>query len=336
MPQQFKNYQILIVNMNVKPYKGVDIATSIFGMYLVDSIAPSDNIHVLTADMAVASCLERIKLQFPDRYTDVGIAEQNMIGVAAGLASEGFHPIAICQACFISMRAFEMNRQLLGYMKSNVVLVGLHAGFFLQFMGYSHYAVEDFAIMKTIPNMVVLSPADSGEAVSCMQTALNHNGPVYIRLTGGSMAEPVYHECCETKIGGSHILKDGDDITIFATGAVLGQAIKAADLLESNHDLRVKVVDMYSLKPLDEIVISDSKNSQLFVTIEEHGVVGGLGSSISDYISCEGGYPALLKLGVRDDFNKVGDYKYLLEENRLTPELLAEDILKKYINIKSK
>ena len=154
--------------MNVEDYKGMDLAASIFGMYLVDNKDKHPDVHILTADMSVASCLDRIKLQMPECYTDVGIAEQNMIGVAAGLSAEGFQPIAICQAVFITMRAFEMNRQLLGYMKNNVILVGLHAGFFLQFMGSTHYAIEDIAIMRTIPGMIVLSPADAGEAVACV------------------------------------------------------------------------------------------------------------------------------------------------------------------------
>ena len=316
--------------MNVEFYKGMDVATSIFGMYLVDNITSKDNIHVLTADMSVASCLERIKLQTPERYTDVGIAEQNMIGVAAGLASEGYHQIAICKATFITMRAFEMVRQFLGYMKSDVILVGLHAGFFLQFMGYTHYAIEDMAIMRTIPGMVVLSPADAGEAVACMQAAIKHTGPVYIRLTGGSMAESVYLKTCEIEIGGSHLIKEGMDITLFTTGAILGQVLKAANMLESNFKICAKVIDIYSIKPLDEQIIEDSKNTKLFVSIEEHSVVGGLGSVISDYVSTQRGFPPILKLGVKESFRGVGDYNYLLEQNRLLPELIVEDIVAKY------
>lgn len=316
--------------MDVEIYKGMDVATSVFGMYLVDNLTSKDNIHVLTADMLVASCLERIKLQSPERYTDVGIAEQNMIGVAAGLASEGYHPIAVCQATFITMRAFEMVRQFLGYMKSDVILVGLHAGFFLQFMGYTHYAIEDMAIMRTIPDMVVLSPADAGEAVACMQAAIKHTGPVYIRLTGGSMAESVYHKTCEVEIGGSHLIQEGKDITLFATGAVLGQVLKAASILESNFKIYTNVVDIYSIKPLDEQIVENSKNTKLFVSIEEHSVIGGLGSVISDYISAKRGFPPILKLGVKESFRAVGDYNYLLEQNRLLPELIVEDIVTRY------
>lgn len=312
--------------MNVGDYKGMDLATAIFGMYLVDNIDKFENFHVLTADMSVASCLDRIILQMPERYTDVGIAEQNMIGVASGLASEGFHPIAICQAVFITMRAFEMNRQLLGYMRNNVILVGLHAGFFLQFMGTTHYAVEDIAIMRTIPGMTILSPADAGESVACMQAALNHNSPVYIRLTGGSMAKTVYPDSCDVEIGKSQIVRRGNDITIFATGTMVGQSIEAADILMNEYGIDAKVIDVYSIKPIDTDVINESKNQKLIVSVEEHSILGGLGSAISDFTSSQGGFPPLLKLGVQDKFGNVGDYHYQLEQNRLTPELIAKDI----------
>ena len=311
--------------MDVSIYKGVDLAASIFGMYLVENEQQADNFHVLTADMSLASCLDRIKLQMPNRYTDVGIAEQNMVGIAAGMASEGFHPIAICQATFITMRAFEMDRQLLGYMQNPVILVGLHAGFFLQFMGNTHYAIEDIAIMRTIPGMTVLSPADAGEAVACMEAALNYNGPVYIRLTGGSMAQTVYPEECEVIIGKNKTLIEGDDIAIFATGTMVGKALDAAVILKKN-DINARVVDVSSIKPLDTGAIDLARETRLLVSIEEHSIIGGLGAAISEYTASKGGFPPLLSLGVKDRFGKVGDYYYQLKQNRLTPELIVEDI----------
>ena len=319
--------------MDVTLYKGVDPAASIFGMYLVDNENKAGNFHVLTADMSVASCLDRIKLQLPGRYTDVGIAEQNMIGVAAGLASEGFRPIAICQATFITMRAFEMNRQLLGYMHNPVILVGLHAGFFLQFMGNTHYAIEDIAIMRTIPGMVVLSPADAGEAVACMDAALNYKGPVYIRLSGGSLAPTVYPEQCEVKIGSNKVLQEGEDVVILATGAMVGNAVDAATIMAYKYGINAKVVDVVSIKPLDTESIDASKKFKLIVAVEEHSVIGGIGSAISDYVASKTGFPPVLKLGVQDRFGKVGDYQYQLAQNRLTPEFIAEDIYNKLVSL---
>lgn len=312
--------------INLESYKGMDIATAMFGVYLPDNIEGT-NIHVMTADMSVASCLERIKLQFPEKYTDVGIAEQNMIGIAAGLASEGYLPISVCQAAFISMRAFEMNRQLIGYMHNKVILVGLHAGFFLQFMGNTHYAVEDIAIMRTIPGMIILSPADAGEAVMALRAAIDCKEPVYIRLTGGSAAPTVYSETCPFNIGKNIILKEGADITIFATGAMVGFSLQAADILKNKFDIDAKVIDAHTIKPLDKKSIDSSKSHKLIVTVEEHSIVGGLGSAVAEHISEIGGFPPLLKLGVKDKFSQVGDYNFLLSQHRLTPECIAEDIV---------
>lgn len=311
--------------MDVSIYKGVDLAASIFGMYLIDNEQHAGDFHVLTADMSVASCLDRIKLLMPERYTDVGIAEQNMVGVAAGMASEGYHPIAICQATFITMRAFEMDRQLLGYMQNPVILVGLHAGFFLQFMGNTHYAIEDMAIMRTIPGMTVLSPADAGEAVACMEAALKHNGPVYIRLTGGSMAQTVYSDNCEVIIGKNKTLIEGNDIAVFATGTMVGKAMDAAEILNYK-GVKARVIDVSSIKPLDTESIDLAKETKLLVSIEEHSVIGGLGAAISEHIASKGGFPPLLSLGVKDRFGKVGDYNFQLEQNRLTSELIVDDI----------
>lgn len=312
--------------MDVSIYKGVDLAASIFGMYLVDNEQQAGNFHVLTADMSVASCLDRIKFQMPERYTDVGIAEQDMVGIAAGMASEGFHPIAICQATFITMRAFEMDRQLLGYMQNPVILVGLHAGFFLQFMGNTHYAIEDIAIMRTIPGMTVLSPADAGEAVACMEAALKHNSPVYIRLTGGSLVQTVYPEKCGVIIGKNKTITKGDDIAIFATGTMVGKAVEAAKMLKER-GLQARVIDVCSIKPLDTDSLDLAIETKLLVSVEEHSVIGGLGAAISEYTASKGGFPPLLSLGVKDRFGKVGDYNYQLEQNRLTSELIAEDIM---------
>lgn len=314
--------------INLQSYKGMDIATAMFGVFLPDNMEGT-NIHVITADMSVASCLERIKLQFPEKYTDVGIAEQNMIGIAAGLASEGFLPISVCQAAFISMRAFEMNRQLLGYMGNKVILVGLHAGFFLQYMGNTHYAIEDIAIMRTVPGMTVLSPADAGEAVIALKVAMKCEGPVYIRLTGGSVAPTVYSEKCPFKIGKNIILKEGTDVAIFTTGAMVGFCMQAADILQNNFCINVQVVDVHTIKPLDKENINSCKSYKLIVTVEEHSIVGGLGAAIAEYISEFGGFPPLLKLGVQDTFSQVGDYNFLLTQHRLTPEYIAEDIAAK-------
>ncbi len=314
---------------NLKKYVGQGQAVALFGTYLPDNIANYSNVHVLSADMSAAASLSRYMYQNPDKYTEIGIAEQNLVGISAGMASEGFTPIAIAQAAFITMRAFEMDRQYLGYMKNKVILVGLNSGFYLQYFGNTHYCVEDFSILRSIPNMTILSPADAGEAVMALDAALKYDGPSYIRLTGGSQLVTVYNEYCDFTIGKNNVVREGSDICIFATGACVGNSMKAAEILAENHGIEVKVVDVHTLKPFDTNTVDESKDCRLFVSVEEHSVIGGLGSALSDYTSSKSGFPMILRLGVQDTFSKPGNYDYLMTQHRLTPELIAENIYNK-------
>lgn len=316
--------------MKVEEYVGANQASAIFARYLPDIMTDNSKIQVVTADMGMAADLTRFSLLYPENYEDVGIAEQNLIGVCEGLASEGFKSIATAQASFLSMRAFEMDRQYLGYMHSPVILVALNSGFLLQYMGNTHFAIEDLAIMRTIPGMTVISPADAGEAVAAFDAVLKYDGPVYIRLTGLASAKPVYECECNFEIGKDIILREGKDLVLFSTGSMVAYTLQAAEILSSQYCIDAKVVDVSTLKPLDEETLRKSKNAKLFVSIEEHSVIGGLGSAISDFIATEIGFPSLLKLGIQDKFSVLGDYDYLVKQHRLTPELIAEDINNKY------
>lgn len=315
--------------MNLKKYAGQGQAVALFGTFLPDHVANYPNVNVLSADMSSAASLGRYMYQYPDQFTEIGIAEQNLIGIAAGMASEGFTPIAVAQAAFITMRAFEMDRQYLGYMKNKVVLVGLNSGFYLQYFGNTHYCVEDIAIFRSIPNMTILSPADAGGAVMALDAALRHDGPSYIRLTGGSQLRTVYSEYCDFTIGKDIVVREGSDVCIFATGACVGSSIEAANLLSEKHGIEAKVVDVHTIKPFDTDAVDQAKSYPLIVTAEEHSIIGGLGSAVSDYTSTKGGFPVILKLGVKDTFSKPGDYDYLMSQHRLAPEQIAEDIYNK-------
>ena len=315
--------------MNLKKYAGQGQAVALFGTFLPDHVANYPNVNVLSADMSSAASLGRYMYQYPDQFTEIGIAEQNLIGIAAGMASEGFTPIAVAQAAFITMRAFEMDRQFLGYMKNKVILVGLNSGFYLQYFGNTHYCVEDISILRSIPNMTILSPADAGEAVMALDAALKHDGPCYIRLTGGSQLLTVYNEYCDFEIGKDIVVREGSDVCIFATGACVGNSMKVADLLAEKHGVNAKVVDVHTLKPFDTETVDLSKDCRLFVSVEEHSVIGGLGSALSDYTSSKVGFPVVLRLGVQDSFSKPGNYDYMMQQHRLTPELIAEDIYNK-------
>lgn len=318
-----------MVDNNLEQYAGSAQSTAIFGMFLPDQIEELPKVRVLSADMSVAASLDRLIYQYPDHFTELGIAEQNLIGIAAGMASEGFVPVAIAQAAFISMRAFEMVRQYLGYMQNKVILIGLNAGFYLQYFGNTHYCIEDLALMRTIPGMTILSPADAGEAVMAFREALSCNGPVYIRLTGGAQAPTIYEKCCDFTIGQDIVLREGHDVCIFATGTCVGYSLQAAAILSQESGIEAKVVDVHTLKPFDTATIESSRDCRLFVSVEEHNVIGGLGSAIADFMAARKDVPPLLKLGVFDTFSSPGDYDYLMRQHRLSPELIAEDIKQK-------
>lgn len=320
-----------MINVNLRDYVGKGQAAGIFGMYLPDNIERFPNVNILSADMSVAASLDRFIYQCPENFTEIGIAEQNLVGIAAGMASEGYISVAVAQAAFIAMRAYEMDRQYLGYMQNKVILVGLNSGFYLQYFGNTHYCIEDLAILRNIPGMKVLSPCDAGEAVMAFETALQCEGPVYIRLTGGSQAPTVYNDNCNYQIGKNIVVREGKDVCLFATGACVGFSILAAEILSSEYNIDTKVVDVHTLKPFDTASVEDAKDFQLIVSAEEHNVIGGLGSAIADVISESGNYPPLLKLGVKDTFSKPGSYEFLMEQHRLTPELIAEDINKKLL-----
>lgn len=284
------------------------------------------NFKVLTSDMASGAGLMRYAQKYSDDFINVGIAEQNLIGITAGLSSEGIRCIAVAQACFISMRSYEMIRQYMGYMGNNAIIIGINSGFSLTYFGNSHYALEDITLMRSIPGMTVLSPADAGEAIKSFETALEMNNPVYIRLSGTMNIPIVYNDDIEYDIETNNKVFDkGNDVSIFATGTMVNNAIEAAKVLY-NEGIKAKVNDVCKIKPIDKVSITSSKNSKLIVSIEEHNIVGGLGGAISEVIAEEGNMPKLLRLGVKDCFCSVGDYNFLVEKNGLTPEIIRESI----------
>lgn len=312
---------------NPRVYFRLGQSGSIFGMELMEQ-AGNYPFKVLSSDMSVVAGLDRFKKAYPYNFYNVGIAEQNLLGVAAGLDSEGFKTIAVAQACFISMRCFEQIRQYLGYMGGKVMCVGINSGFSLTFFGNTHYAIEDLALMRSVPNMTVLSPADAGEAVKLFDAALKVDGPVYLRLSGSLNTPIVYKEDYDLSIGKAVQLKEGDDIVIFATGLMVNNAIKAAELLQEQ-GVSASVVDIHTIKPIDRECILSNCSKKIMVSVEEHNVIGGLGTAIADVLSERRNTPPLLKLCVQDHFMPVGDYSYLVEQAGLTPVQIAGSITNK-------
>lgn len=299
---------------------------SIFGQAVLDAAKEDDKFVLLTADLATLSGMDRYCKIYPDQFINVGIAEQNMVGIAAGMAAEGYHPVVTTYATFVTMRSCEQIRHYLGYMNQKVVVVGSGAGLSQGFAGNTHYTIEDISMMRAIPNLQILSPADAASAVKLFEQAMKSESPVYIRLTGNLNCPMAYKEDAQFVIGKSNKLKEGKDVTIFACGTMVSTALKAAKTLAES-GIEASIVDMYSIKPLDKEAVLAAKDAQLIVSIEEHSKMGGLGAAVAEVVAEESGFPRLMRLGIADVFDLAGDYDGLLNINRLTASQIAEDII---------
>ena len=294
-----------------------------YGKALVELGEKNPDILVLDADLAAATKTGAFKKAFPERFFDTGIAEGNMMGVAAGLATTGYTVFASSFAMFSAGRAFEQVRNTIAYPHLNVKIGATHAGISVGEDGASHQCCEDIALMRSIPGMVILNPADDIEARAAVLAAAEHDGPVYMRF--GRLAVPrIFDEDYKFEIGKAVTLKEGSDVTIIATGLMVNEAIEAAKVLE-NEGISVELINMHTIKPLDkEAVIKAAKKTGCIVTAEEHNVIGGLGDAVCDAV-CEE-YPVpVVKLGVEDTFGKSGPAVELLHIFGLD----AENIVKK-------
>lgn len=301
-----------------------------FSVIMTELAEQLDDLIVMTADMGYLTGLDRFKKKYPGQFYNVGIAEQNMIGIAAGLAKVGHTVFATTYANFITMRSYEQIRLNLGYMKLNVKLVGTGAGLSMGMSGNSHYGLEDIALMRAIPNMMVISPADGIEIAKTMEAVAEYQGPAYIRLSGTLNQPIVYREDYEFKLGKALILKEGSDLTIVGTGTMVYECLKAAEILEEE-GISVRVINMHTIKPLDTQVIDKAlEETKLIVTVEEHSIIGGLGSAVAEYKSTISTRVTQLKIGLPDEFGTVGDYKYLLEYYGLTSKQIAQSIKERY------
>ena len=310
---------------NIKIWSTIG-ARATLGIAALELAKEIDNLMVLTCDVSTSAGLDRFKKTYPEKYLDLGIAEQNMIGVAAGLASENFNVITTTFAPFQTMRCCEQIKVNLAYMGQKICMVGIASGLALGTLGYTHCCIEDVGILRSIPGITIISPADSLETVKALEAAIKSESPSYLRLTGTSNNPIIYNEDYEYKIGKSITLREGKDITIFCAGAMVYQSLKAAKILESKK-IYSKVVNMHTIKPIDKIAIEEACNSKLIVSIEEHNVIGGLGSAIAEYKSSLNKSPKQLFLGIKDTYGKGGNYKFLQEKHRLTADKIVEDIL---------
>jgi transketolase len=281
----------------------------------------------ISADLGNSSGLDRFKASYPERFINVGIAEQNMIGVAAGLAKEGFNVFASSFAPFIAFRASEQVRMNMGYMELGVKAVGIGSGLSMNFLGNSHFGIEDISIMRSIPNMTVVSPCDTTSVIKVLESAMNYPRPMYIRLTGAPGDPVVYSENFDFEIGRAIQLRSGSDVTLIASGSSVAQCMYAASVLDE-YGVSSTVIDLHTIKPIDGKCLSEIIEKKVPIyAVEEHSKIGGLGSAISDWIIENEQVATLRKIALPDSYGPTGDYKFLKELYGLTGELIALRIM---------
>ena len=296
-----------------------------YGNALVELGKLHDDVVVLDADLAGATKTGMFKKAFPERFVDCGIAECNMMGIAAGLSTTGIVPFASTFAMFAAGRAFEQVRNSIGYPHLNVKIGATHAGISVGEDGATHQCNEDIALMRTIPGMVILNPADDVEAKACVKAAYEYNGPVYLRF--GRLAVPVINDRPDYKfeLGKGVVLREGKDVTIVATGLCVSSALEAAEKLAAD-GIDAKIINIHTIKPLDEeLIVAAAKETGKVVTVEEHSVIGGLGSAVCDALAEKCPVP-VKKIGVQDVFGESGPAAALLAKYKLDGEGVYEQV----------
>lgn len=296
-----------------------------YGKALAELIVQDESVIVLDADLSKSTKTADAKKVCPERHKNMGIAEGNMMAVAAGMASQGNTVFASTFAMFAAGRAFEQIRNSICYPKLNVKVCATHAGITVGEDGASHQAIEDLALMRSIPNMTVISPCDAASTKKAIFAVAKHQGPCYVRL-GRLAVEDVYDENCEFEIGKGNVLKEGKDVVIVATGYMVQQALLACEELKDK-GITPTVIDIHTIKPLDEeLIVKYAKEAKLVVTCEEHTVLGGLGSAVSEVLSqkCP---TKMAMVGIKDTFGESGTPAELCEKYGLTPKEVVKAVL---------
>ncbi len=293
-----------------------------YGQTLLELGRENRNVVALDADLSGSTKTSLFAKEFPDRFFNAGIAEANMVGMAAGLAAGGMIPFASTFAVFAAGRAFEQIRQSIAYARLNVKIVATHGGITVGEDGGSHQSVEDLAIMRTLPNMTVLCPADGPETSAAIRAAAAYDGPVFVRL-GRSKVPVVFKDGCDFAIGRGATLRQGTDLTFVTTGLMTAQALAAAEILQEEN-ISARVLHLGTIKPLDvDALLLAARETGAIVTAEEHSVIGGLGGAVCEAL-CEGWPVPVERVGLRDVFGQSGTAEDLLAYYGLTPAHLVE------------
>lgn len=305
----------------------------LFGSILNEIADEYPNLFMIAADVGSSAGLKEFMTDKPDKFYNSGISEQNMVAMASGMALEGRNVFVTSFAPFASLRPYEAIRTLVGYMHLNVKVVALASGFSLGSQGNTHYALEDIALMRTIPGMTVLSPADCVETAKCIEALADFDGPAYLRLTGTPGIPNVYKDDYDFTIGKIIRQKEGSDVCILATGTVINEAVRAARLLDKE-GISCEIDNVHTIKPLDTEKLDEIADKfKMVVTVEEHYAAGGLGGAVAEYYSSKLNRPFHRIIGVEDKFLKDGDYPFMLDQAGLSAIKIKERILDDFSRI---
>lgn len=321
-----------VTSANIRMWARLGQRGSFFGAALPEIAKEKKNLKLLTADVATLAGMTTFQKKFPEKFFNVGIAEQNMIGIAAGFAMAGDCVFASTYASFIAVRSLEHIRQHLSHMKLNVKVVGFSAGTIMAKSGISHWATEDIAFMRALPRLEIFSPADALEAVKIAEYAASVTTPMYIRISGGPNCPIVYKEDYDFQPGKLVTLREGEDVGIIATGLMVNESLTASNILKEN-GISAAVYNMHTIKPIDEQGLKNIFDKhKLIVTVEEHNVTGGLGSAVAEFKSTLNNTPRQIFIGVSDFLDTAGSHKYVLNVLGLTAEKIAAKIKDEWSN----
>ncbi len=316
---------MIINERNIKTWSLIGQRAT-FGLIALEIVKENNRLLILTSDVSTSAGLDRFRKTFPSNFIDLGIAEQNLIGVAAGLASENFKVITTTFSPFQTLRCCEQIKVNLGYMKQKVIMVGLASGLALGPLGFTHASIEEIGVIRSIPNIVIISPADGLELVKTIKSVINLNKPCYIRLTGTSNNPIVNTQDYDFEIGKSVELVTGNDVTLFCNGPLVYNCLEAAKKLKKEN-INASVVNMHTVKPIDKDKILEKINTnKVIFTAEEHNIIGGLGSAVAEVVSSKNKRCKLIRLGIDDYYPKGGSQKYLQDANGLSIEKIVNTV----------
>lgn len=297
-----------------------------FGAFLTELAADHPELFAITADFTKSTGLAKFKEQYPNQFLTAGIAEQNMISLASGLASEGHNVFASSFASFVTTRCYEQVKINLGYMQHNVKLVGIASGLGVSHQGNTHFGLDDVSLMRAIPNMTIIVPSDCTEVAKAIIALADFRGPAYLRLVGEGFIPIVNPDDYEFEIGKGIVKREGADVLMIANGTMVNQSLKVAEDLEKD-GVSVSVVNMHTVKPLDTHLIEEQmQGKKLIVTVEEGQLNGGLGSAVAEHLATLENAPKLMRFGVNDMFPHAGSYQYLLQQCGIDVATIVEKV----------